>query len=101
MFKSIILSSLLIVSPVTISWAAYTSSFTVLEKKDIIKLSDDEITNAYMDALVEVQARKDFFGRFGFAGKDLDDYKSILKYRLILLLEIHSRNLDIPQFERY
>lgn len=101
MFKTIILSSLLILSPITLTYAAYTSTFAILEKKDIAKLSDDELTNAYMDSLVEVQARKDFFNRFGFAGKDLDDYKAVLKYRLILLMEIHSRNLDIPQFDRY
>jgi hypothetical protein len=54
-----------------------------------------------MDALVDVEARKDFFNRFGLVGKDLEEYKTVLKYRLLLLMEIHSRNLDIPQFERY
>ncbi len=101
MFKKIIISSLLVLTPLTLTWAAYTSSFAILDKKDIAKLTDEELTNAYIDTLVEVQARKDFFNRFGFAGKDLDDYKSILKYRLILLMEVHSRNLDLPQFERY
>ena len=101
MLKSIILTSLLVLMPLNLTWAGYAANLAILEKKDIAKLTDEELTNTYMDALVEVQARKDFFNRFGFAGKDLDDYKAMLKYRLTLLMEIHSRNLDIPQFERY
>ena len=83
------------------AWAGYTSKLTILEKRDIEKLTDEQLTNAYLDALVEVAARRDFSNHFGFAGKDLDDYKAVMKYRLLLLMEIHSRNLDIPQFERF
>ena len=101
MLKSIILTSLLVLMPLNLTWAGYAANLAILAKKDIAKLTDEELTNTYMYALVEVQARKDFFNRFGFAGKDLDDYKAMLKYRLTLLMEIHSRNLDIPQFERY
>ncbi len=101
MFKSLVLSAAFLFFPLSITWAAYTSNIVILDQKDIEKLTDEQLTNAYMDALVEVEARKDFFNHFGFSGKDLDDYKAVLKYRLLLLMEIHSRNLDIPQFERY
>ena len=101
MFKSVILCAIFLFMPLTGVWAAYTSNFTILDKKDIAKLSDEQLTSTYMDTLVEVQVRKDFFNHFGFVGKDLDDYKAVMKYRLMLLLEIHSRNLDIPQFDRY
>lgn len=101
MFKSVILSVVLLTTPIAGAWAAYTSTFVILEKKDVDKLSDEQLTSTYMDALVEAQVRKDFFNHFGFVGKDLDAYKAVLKYRLMLLLEIHSRNLDIPQFDRY
>jgi hypothetical protein len=100
MFRSFVLSIALLCLPLT-AWAGYTSSLKILEKPQIAKLTDEQLTNAYMDALVDVEARRDFFNHFGFAGKDLDDYREVMKYRLILLLEIHSRNLDIPQFERY
>ncbi|MBF0489449.1 MAG: hypothetical protein HQL15_02365 [Candidatus Omnitrophica bacterium] len=99
--KALILSLALLCVPLSGAWASYTSTLTVLEKKDIAKLTDEQLTDAYMNALVDVEARKDFFNRFGLVGKDLDDYKAVLKYRLVLLMEIHGRNLDIPQFERY
>lgn len=101
MIKNLVLMAVLLCVPVQLSWAGYTSTVKILENKEIVKLTDEELTNTYMDALVEVQARKDFFNRFGFASKDLEDYKSMLKYRLVLLMEIHIRNIDIPQFERY
>ena len=101
MLKAIVLSIAFLLLPVCGAWAAYTSTLTVLEKKDIVKLSDEQLTDTYMDTLVEVEARKEFFNRFGFADKELVDYKAVLKYRLLLLMEIHGRNLDIPQFERY
>jgi hypothetical protein len=87
--------------PLSGAWAAYTSTLVILDKKGIDKLTDEQLTNAYMDALVDVEARKDFLGHFGFAGKELEEYKAALKYRLLLLMEIHGRNLDIPQFDRY
>ena len=101
MFRSIVLATALMFLPVCGAWAAYTSTLVVLEKKDITKLTDEQLTDAYMDALVDVDARKDFFYHFGLSGKDLDDYKAVMKYRLLLLMEIHSRNIDIPQFDRY
>ena len=101
MLKPIILSLAFLFLPLSISWAGYASNFTILDKKDIAKLTDEQLTDTYMEALVEVEARKDFFNRFGLTGKELDEYKAVLKYRLVLLMEIHSRNLDIPQFERY
>jgi hypothetical protein len=101
MFKAMVLSIVFVLVPLSGALAAYTSTMTILEKKDIAKLADDQLINTYMDALVEVEARRGFFLRFGMTGKDLDEYKSVMKYRLLLLMEIHSRNLDIPQFERY
>jgi hypothetical protein len=101
MLKALMLSLAFLFIPVAGAWAAYTSELKIVEKKDIIKLTDDQLTEAYMDALVDVEARRDFFNHFGFAGKELDDYRAVMKYRLLLLMEIHGRNLDIPQFERY
>jgi len=99
--KAFILALALVLLPVSMAWAVYTSDLKILEKKEIVKLTDEQLTDTYMNALVDVEARKGFFNRFGFTGKDLDDYRAVLKYRMILLMEIHGRNLDIPQFERY
>lgn len=101
MFKAFIVALMITLLPVSIAGAAYTSDVKILEKKEIAKLTDEQLTDTYMDAIVDVEARKGFFNRFGFTGRDLEDYRAVMKYRLLLLMEIHSRNLDIPQFERY
>ncbi len=101
MLKAIMLSIAFLFLPVCGAWAAYTSTVTILDKKDIAKLSDEKLTDTYMDVLVDVEARKDFFNRFGLANQEFNDYKAVMKYRLLLLMEIHGRNLDIPQFDRY
>ncbi len=101
MVRAFVLSIVLLCLPLCGAWAAYTSDLKILDKKEIAKLSDEQLTDTYMDALVDVDTRKDFFNHFGLSGKDLDDYKAVMKYRLLLLMEIHGRNLDIPQFERY
>jgi hypothetical protein len=101
MMKSLVISALLLLVSVSGAWAGYPSTLVVLEKKDIVKLTDEQLTDAYVDTIVDAQARKDFFNRFGLIGKELDEYKAVMKYRILLLMEIHSRNLDIPQFERF
>ena len=85
---------LFLTSPV---FAAFTSNVTVLEKADISKLIDEKLTDAYMDTLVEIEAIKTFHATSGFTVKQFDEYRELLKYRLRLLMEIHTRNLEIPQ----
>jgi hypothetical protein len=94
LFLSTVFLSLLLVNP---AFAAFTSNVVVLEKQDIGKLSDEKLLDAYTDVLVELEAVKTFHTTSGFTTKQYDEYRSLLKYRLQLLLEIHSRNLEIPQ----
>ena len=63
--------------------------------------TDDQLVDAYLDTVVEIDATRSFHNTSGFSTKDFKDFKALLKYRLELLIEIHSRNLEIPQFERY
>lgn len=72
----------------------------ILEKKDIVKLVDDQLIDKYMDTVVEIEASKSFHATNGFSAKDYKEFKDLLKFRLYLLMEIHSRNLEIPQFDR-
>ena len=79
------------------AFAAIESKVTILEKADVSKLSDEKLIDAYMDDLVELEAIKTFHTTSGFTPKQYDEYRNLLKYRLQLLMEIHSRNLEIPQ----
>ena len=81
-----------------LSRAEYPSDVVILDKSSIIKLQDDQLIDAYENTLVEIEANRSFHATSGFSPKEYKDYKALLKYRLLLLVEIHSRNLEIPQF---
>lgn len=68
----------------------------ILEAKDIALLSDDKLTDAYMDVLVELEASRVFHATSGFTPKEYKRYKSLLKYRMQLLVETHRRKLEVP-----
>ncbi len=81
-----------------LSMAAFPSDVIVLDKPAIVKLSDDQLIDTYENTLVEIEANRTFHATSGFSPKEFKDYKALLKFRLLLLVEIHSRNLELPQF---
>ena len=81
--------------------ADFSSDITILPKKDIVKLTDEQLLDTYLDTLVELDASKTFHNTSGFTPKDYREYKDLVKFRLLLLMEIHSRNLETPQFDKY
>ena len=93
-FISAFLIALILVGP---AFAGFESAVTVLPKAEITKLADDKLTDAYTDVMVEIEAIKTFHATSGFTTKQYDEYRKLLKYRLLLSMEIHSRNLEIPQ----
>ncbi len=78
------------------AYAAFTSKVQPVQKAEIAKFKDEKLVDAYADVLVELQAIKTFHTTSGFSTKQYDEYRDLLKYRLQLLMEIHSRNLEIP-----
>jgi hypothetical protein len=68
----------------------------ILETKDIVLLDDQKLVDAYIDAVVEIDATKTFHSTSGFTPKEFKKYKSLLKYRLQLLFEVHRRKMEIP-----
>ena len=98
MYKKFVLLMMLFLFLTPLSRAEYPSDVTVLDKSAISKLSDDQLIDTYENTLVEIQADSSFHTTSGFSPKEYKDYKALLKFRLLLLVEIHSRNLEIPQF---
>jgi hypothetical protein len=98
----VIIFLLCMVSIMRPTWcmAAFENDVIILEKRDIEKLSDEQLLDEYLNTIVEVEASKAFHNTSGFSPKDYKEYKGLLKFRLLLLLEIHNRNLEIPQLER-
>jgi len=81
-----------------LSMAEYPSDVAILDKPAIVKLTDDQLIDTYENTLVEIDASRSFHATSGFSPKEYKDYKNLLKFRLLLLVEIHSRNLELPQF---
>ena len=81
-----------------LSMAEFPSDVVILDKPAITKLSDEQLIDSYENTLVEIQASQSFHTTSGFSPKEYKDYKALLKFRLLLLVEVHSRNLEIPQF---
>jgi len=98
MYKKIALAMMMVLFLTPLSMAEYPSDVTILDKSSIAKLTDDELVDTYENTLVEIQADTSFHTTSGFSPKEYKDYKALLKFRLLLLVEIHSRNLELPQF---
>ena len=98
MYKKIALAMMMVLFLTPLSMAEYPSDVTILDKSSIAKLTDDELVDTYENTLVEIQADTSFHTTSGFSPKEYKDYKALLKFRLLLLVEIHSRNLEVPQF---
>jgi hypothetical protein len=81
-----------------LSRAEYPSDVTILDKSAISRLSDDQLIDTYEDTLVEIDASRSFHSTSGFSPKEYKNFKTLLKFRLMLLVEIHTRNLELPQF---
>ena len=98
MFKKISLAMMVVLFLTPLAMAEYPSDVTILDKPTISKLSDDQLIDTYEDTLVEIEANRTFHATSGFSPKEYKDFKALLKFRLLLMVEIHSRNLEIPQF---
>jgi hypothetical protein len=98
MYKKIALAIMMVLFLTPLSMAEYPSDVTILDRSSITKLTDDQLIDTYENTLVEIQASSSFHATSGFSPKEYKDYKALLKFRMLLLVEIHSRNLEIPQF---
>jgi len=98
MLKKFALAMIMVLFLTPLSMATYPSDVTILDKPAIVKLSNDQLVDVYEKTLVEIEANRSFHATSGFSPKEFRDYKALLRFRLLLLVEIHSRSLDLPQF---
>lgn len=98
MYKKIALAMMMVLFLIPVSMAEYASDVTILDNSGISRLTDEQLIGAYEDTLVEIEANRSFHTTSGFSPKEYKNFKALLKFRLLLLVEIHKRNLEIPQF---
>jgi len=97
MYKKFAMAMMMVLFLTPLSMAEYPSDVAILDKAGITKLTDDQLIDTYENTEVEIQAANSFHATSGFSPKEYKDYKAMLKFRILLYVEIHSRNLDLPQ----
>ncbi len=75
------------------------SQIKVLTKDEVAKLTDDELIAQYVDVVVELEAKNTFYRTSGMVPRDFAEHKSLIRYRITLVMEIHNRNLETPSIE--
>jgi hypothetical protein len=98
MFKKFVLGMMIVLFLTPLSMAEYASGVTILDKPAIVKLSDAQLIDVYEDTVVAIDANRSFHTTSGFSPKEYKDFKDLLKFRILLIVEIHNRHLDLPQF---
>ena len=79
--------------------ASLASDVKVLSKDEVAKLTDEQLINQYIDVVVEIEAKNAFYRTSGMVPKDYAEYKSLVRFRITLVMEIHNRNLETPSIE--
>ena len=92
-----IICSLALFLALSVNAWAYLSELKTLPKEEIAKLSDQDLINDYIDVVVELKAADKFHTTSGFSPKEYDNYKELLRYRILLLQEIDKRKLAAPR----
>ncbi len=90
-----------VLAAVGILWAgnvfAYPSQIKILSKAEIAALPDDALTQTYIDAVVETEAKNAFHKTSGFTPRGYQEYKDLVRFRVELRAELDKRKLYIPQ----
>jgi len=94
-----ILSFLILVLFLGTNAFALPIEITILSKEEIAKLSDQQLIDVYIDALVEMETAKTFYSKSGFQPKEINKFKELVRYRIWLILELHKRKVEIPKTE--
>ncbi len=75
------------------------SDVKILTKDEVAKLTDEQLITQYVDVVVELEAKNTFYRTSGMVPKDFAEHKSLIRYRINLVMEIHNRNLETPSIE--
>jgi len=78
---------------------AFLFELTPLSAQAIAKLPDDQLIDTYINVMIELEASDKFFSNTGMKPKEYENYKTLLRYRTDLLIEMQKRKLEIPEIK--
>lgn len=79
------------------AWA-FLFEVPILEKEQITTLSDEALKDNFVEVLVEAEAVKAFFSKGGLLPKEFNKFKALLRYKILLVMEMQKRKLEIPSY---
>ncbi len=79
--------------------AAMESNITILDRSGIKGMSDDKLLDSYIDVIVELKAIESFHSTSGYTPKEYENYKQLLRYKILLLEQIDERKLKVPRMD--
>jgi hypothetical protein len=94
-----ILSFLILVLFLGTNTFALPIEITILPKEEIVKLSDQQLIDIYVDVLVELETAKTFYSRSGFQPKEIKIFKDLVRYRVLIIMEMYKRKIEFPKTE--
>jgi len=97
--KYFVVAALLVVCLVPVKSFAYPSTVNILERKELVKLTDLALTDAYLDTIIEIEANNILHLSGGFSPREFQEYKALLRYQYELRTELLRRQLDIPSLK--
>ena len=76
---------------------AFPIEVEILSEKQIAKLSDERLIEIYIDVIVEIEAAKTFHNVSGFQPKEIGQFKDLLRFRIMLIIEMQKRKMEVPK----
>lgn len=78
---------------------AFLFEIKPLNQSAIVTMNDAKLMDTYIDVMIELEAVNTFYRNAGFTPKEYGKYKTLLRFRTDLLIEIQKRKLDIPRIQ--
>ncbi len=79
--------------------AGFLFTLDILDRSAISKLDEQKLTDAYIDAMIELEAVQTFYSKGGFTPKEYESYKDLLRFRTNLVLEFGKRKMEVPRIK--
>ena len=99
--KKFILTLLLLVMLV-VPAAAFLYDIKMMTRDEIKALTDQQLMDAYIEAMIEDQTSREFHEAAGFnSAKEYNKRKDLLRYIIFLRKELVERDMDMKRIEEW
>lgn len=80
------------------AWA-FLFETPILSYEQIQQLPDNQLTDKYLDVIVELTAVQTFYSNTTFTPNEYNKLKALLKYRILLIQEMEKRKIEPPRVQ--